>query len=124
MTPDPTLQNLNARISEEIFFAGRAAQGSMEAQSAYLRISALEEQIARLTAPDAVDGALARVGAVSAALRAGDWLRAARLVDEFMEDAPADVAEELRALGREADDAARVVQEPDVRPVRFHLEAA
>src|SRR5690606_32298445 len=73
------IQDLNSRVSEAIFFAGRSAPDSQEAQDAYRRVSALEEQIARLTTPTDVDGAVARVGAVSAALRAGDWLRASRL---------------------------------------------
>lgn len=115
---------LNTRVSEEIFFAERAAPGSPEAQEAYRRVSALEELIARLTPPTDVDGVVARVGAVAAALRAGDWLRATRLVEEFLVGAPEDVATELRMLEREAEEAARSVDEPDVRPVHYVLAAA
>jgi hypothetical protein len=118
------IQDLNKRVSEAIFFAGRAAPGSQEAQDAYRQVSALEEQIARLTAPTDVDGAVARVGAVSAALRAGDWLRASRLVEEFLGGAPDDVATELRELNREAEASARAIDEPDVKPVRYELAAA
>lgn len=118
------IQDLNKRVSEAIFFAGRAAPGSQESQDAYRRVSALEEQIARLTTPIDVDGAVARVGAVSAALRAGDWLRASRLVEEFLVGAPNDVATELRELNREADESARLIDEPDVKPVRYELAAA
>jgi hypothetical protein len=113
-------QNLNKRLSEEIFFAGRATPGSQEAQDAYRRISDLEEQLARLKPTD-VDGAMARVGAVSAALRAGDWLRASRLVEEFIVGAPDDVAMALRELDREADAAARLLEEPYVKPIRYKL---
>lgn len=118
------MQDLNRCVSEAIFFAGRAAPGSQEAQDAYRRVSAIEEQIARLTTPTDVDGAVARVGAVSAALRAGDWLRASRLVEEFLVGVPDDVATELRELDREADASARLIDEPDVKPVRYELAAA
>jgi hypothetical protein len=120
----PEIQDLNTRVSEAIFFAGRAAPGSQEAQEAYRQVSVLEERIACLTAATEVEGAVARVGAVSAALRAGDWLRASRLVDEFLAGAPDDVVAELRALDREAEEAAGAVDEPNVRPVHFELAAA
>jgi hypothetical protein len=120
----PEIQDLNMRVSEAIFFAARAAPGSREAQETYGQVSMLEERIARLTDATDVEGAVARVGAVSAALRAGDWLRASRLLEEFLAGAPDDVATELRTLAREVEEAACAVPEPNVRPVHFALAAA
>ncbi len=119
-----SLDDLNSRVTDAIFRAEHAPSGSLDAEAAWREVSELERKIAVLTSSDSVDGALARVGAVSAALRAGDWLRAAQHADVFGADAPDELRAELEALARDADDAASAVEEPMVRPITFSLRAA
>ena len=119
-----TLDELNMRVTGAIFRAEHEAPGSAEAEDAYRLVSELEERIGSLVPADQLQGALARVGAVTAALRADNWLRAAQLAESYADNAPADLAEQLRELAGEAERASRVVVEPDVRPVSFGLRAA
>jgi hypothetical protein len=70
-----------------------------------------------------LEGAIARVGAVTAALDAGNWLRASYLADSYSIGAPADLAEQLHELRAEADELAREKPEPVVRPISFKLRA-
>ena len=118
-----TLQELNMLVSGAIFRAEHCTPGTTEAEDAYREVSRLEEEIAHMVGHDALEGAVARVGAVDAALRAGDWLRAAALADLFATDAPAELQQQLRALGDEADEAAMGTIEPRVHPVPFVLAA-
>jgi len=113
------LAELNSRVSEAIFLAGQTSSGTAEEREAYRLVSGIEEELARRLPSAVLEGSLARVGAVSAALRAGDWLRASRLAEEFLTDAPADLADELKTLQKQADEVARSMAEPDVRPVDF-----
>ena len=106
LSPKTTLDDLNARVSAAIFRAERVDPDSPEAILAYREVSLLEEQIASRIPADEVQGAVARVGAVTAALDADDWPRAARLAESFIRGAPDDLAEELHALVREAEVAA------------------
>jgi hypothetical protein len=118
------LAELNRRVTSAIFRAERLAQDSWEAQEAYREVSLLEEEIAGRTGPAELEGAIAREGAVRAAIRAGQHLRALSLATRYLEDdaTPADLRAELKALGAEADKAL-----PDgaaeVRPVRVHIAA-
>jgi hypothetical protein len=123
MAPDD-LDDLNMRVTGAIFRAEHAALGSLIAEAAYREVSTLEEEIARQVGADEIEGALARVGAVTAALRAGDWLRAAQLAEAFSSDAPADLRDQLAGLAAEADAQSRAVAEPDVLPIVFDLRAA
>ncbi len=117
------LNDLNERVTEAIFRAERAATDSVEADFLYREVSELEEQLAEITGPDTAEGVVARVGAVTAALDARDWVRASRLAEAFLAGAPADLAEELKRLLDEADEVGRAVAEPDVRPIVAVLEA-
>lgn len=118
------LVELNRRVTSAIFRAERLAKGSWEAQEAYREVSVLEEQIAGWTRPTEVEGVLARAGAVRAAIRAGQCLRALSLATRFLEEeaTPADLRAELEALQVEADKAL-----PDgaaeVKAVRFRIAA-
>jgi hypothetical protein len=123
MRSGATLRDLNMRVSGAIFRAEHAAPNSLEADRAYREVSRLEEQIASLVPPDRVQGAVARVGAVTAALSTKDWLRAAQLAETFMGDAPDDLAEQLRELANEAETLSESVAEPAVRPVSANLAA-
>jgi hypothetical protein len=118
-----TSDDLNARVTDAILRAERAAPDSDEAAFLYRQVSELEEQISEITTPETVEGGVARVGAVTAALDADDWVRASRLAEAYLVGAPADLEEELRDLLAEVDLVARKVAEPDVRPVEANLEA-
>jgi hypothetical protein len=115
---------LNMRVSEAIFRAEHEAPDSPEAESAYRQVSELEEQLGELLPAEQLQGALARVGAVIAALRANDPLRAAYLAAMYGQGAPADLTEQLRELAEEADQLSRRFPEPDVRPVPIARVAA
>jgi hypothetical protein len=117
------LDNLNERVSEAIFRAEHAAD-PLEAEAAFREVSGFEEEIARITPAAALQGSLARIGAVTAALRAGDWLRAAQLAECFASGAPDDLTQQLQALAHDAETASRGTAEPDVRPISFDLRAA
>lgn len=95
---DDELETLNLEVTRAIFRAERADPGSRSSLDAYRRVSKIEEQIARRTMPDSVEGSFARRGAVSAALRAEDVLRALRLIEEFLVGAPECLAQTLRQL--------------------------
>ncbi|MGH9279930.1 MAG: hypothetical protein ACRD12_17755 [Acidimicrobiales bacterium] len=73
--------------------------GAPGAPDAYLDLSLIEERIALKLPASTPEGALARRGAVRAAVKAGDPLRAARLVESFSEEP--DVTAELGAAVRD-----------------------
>jgi len=99
------LAELNRRVTSAIFRAERLAEGSWEAPAAYREVSILEENIATRTGPGEVEGAVAREGAVRAALRTGESLRALSLATRYLEEdaAPADLRAKLEALRAEAE---------------------
>jgi hypothetical protein len=97
------LDELNRRVTSAIIQAESLPAGSREAWEAFHHVSALEESIAALLPPDDLEGEIARLGAVTAALSAGDPLRALRLAEQFLAEALApEVAEKLRGLVKEA----------------------
>jgi hypothetical protein len=118
---------LNRRVTNAIVRAEGLPSGSREAWEAFREVSALEESIATLTAPDDLEGEIARLGAVTAALSAGEPLRALQLAERFLAESLApEVAEKLRQLGKEADaELVRAISdEPTVKLVKFTLRAA
>lgn len=64
--------------------------GAPGAKSAYLDLSLLEERVAEVLPAADPEGALARRGAVRAALAAGDLARARRLTERFLAERDAD----------------------------------
>lgn len=64
--------------------------GAPGAAAAHLDVSLIEERIAGMLLASSVEGALARRGAVRAALSAGDRRRAENLIDRFGADPDAD----------------------------------
>ena len=122
-----SLDDLNRAVTEAIFHAERLAPGSWEAQSAFREVSELEEAIAAIVGAKDVEGEIARLGAVSAALSAGEPLRAAQLAERYSrEGLSIDSAQSLGALQNQADAAIQSAAAhcPDVRPVTFRLPTA
>lgn len=122
-----SLDDLNHRVTNAIVRAERLPAGFRDAWEAFHEVIALEESIATLLPPDDIEGEIARLGAVTAALSAGEPLRALQLAARFLaENLAPEVAEKLRRLVKEADvELARAAaDEPTVMPVTFTLRAA
>jgi hypothetical protein len=121
------LDDLNARVTEAILIAERLPAGSDQAQEAFRKVGRLEESIADLTSAHELEGEIARLGAVTAALSAGEPLRALWLVDRYLsEGVSPEAAAKLEALRAEADEALAEVASkvPLVRPIKYTLQAA
>lgn len=78
--------------------------GAPGTPSAFLDVSLLEEKIAETLPASDPEGALARRGAVRAALSAGDYRRVRQLVDRFRDepDLDAEVRDDLLRLSQKA----------------------
>ena len=113
------LDELNRRVTNAIIRAEGLPAGSQEAWAAFHDVSALEESIAMLAPPDDLEGEIARLGAVTAALNAGEPLRALQLAERFLAESLApEIAEKLRQFVKEADASsrARPRTSPPLRP--------
>ena len=66
------LDDLNVRVTGAILRAERVPAGSTEAEEAFREVGRLEESIASITPPEELEGEIARLGAVTAALSAAD----------------------------------------------------
>ena len=121
------LDELNHLVTNAIVRAESLPAGSRDAWEAFREVSGLEESIATLVPPDDLEGEIARLGAVTAALSAGEPLRALQLAARFLaESLASEIAEKLRELVNEADAelVRAVIDEPTVKPVTFTLRAA
>ena len=102
-----SLEDLYPRVTEAIERAEAhlAAGRSADARAAYLEVSTIEEEIANELAAHTSQGAIARCGAVRAAVDAEQHLRALELTVRYLADPslPADDRAELKALAAEAD---------------------
>ncbi|MBI2267100.1 MAG: hypothetical protein HYU64_18390 [Armatimonadetes bacterium] len=79
-----SLEPLYSKVSEAIRKAeSMEDDGDPGAEEAYGEVSQLEEEIARLLPASNAEGALARRGALRAALAAGDFTRAVKLKDRY-----------------------------------------
>jgi len=78
VTPD-----LNLQVTEAILAAETLPPGSPEAKVAFCRVSEIEEAIARQKAATSLEGFVARLGAVTAALSAGEPKRALELATRY-----------------------------------------
>jgi len=81
------LDELNASVTNAILRAEELPPGSWEAQRAFCKVTDLEEEIATIVGAQTVEGAAARLGAVTAALSAGEPLRAIQLAERYLMDA-------------------------------------
>lgn len=122
-----TLDELNARVTAAILRAERLPEGSDQAQAAFREVGRIEESIAALMPADDLEGEIARLGAVTAALSAGEPLRALWLVDRYLaEGVSPEAATKLDALRAEADVklAEMAAKVPLVRPIKYALQDA
>jgi hypothetical protein len=119
------INELSRLLTETILRAEQLERqdAARDAALAYMAVSALEEELASLTSPGDVEGAIARRGTVTAALSAGDYVRARDLALRFANEAGAPLAlvAQLEALRQEAerDLAALQGEGPQVVPVLF-----
>jgi len=121
------LAELNDRVTEAILRAESFVPGSFESQQAFRDVSNLEEDIASATTASDVEGAIARLGAVSAAIKAGEYLRALQLGGRYANHlvgfrAHARLLQLIEEAERETERGA--ADEPLVAPVTFHLRSA
>mgnify|MGYP001604191567 FL=1 len=70
------LDDLNKHVTAAIF----------RVEAAQRRLSRIEEEIAKITLPDSVEGRIARRGAVRAAVAGRDFERARELVSRFVRE--------------------------------------
>lgn len=121
-----TLAELNQRVTDAITLAESLPKDSPGCWAAFREVSALEERIALLTDADDVEGEIARLGAVSAALSANEPLRAVQLGEAYQQERLAqDIKARLAALVHEANVMLHgLAKDLTVRPVRYRVEAA
>ena len=97
------VNTLNALVSSAIWRAEQLEDLELDAASpAWLEVSKLEEELAKIKPAEDAEGRIARRGAVRAALKANDLARAEDLARHFAEDGAS------RALCRELRDLLKV----------------
>jgi hypothetical protein len=100
------LQDLHQRVTAAILRAEGLPPGSEEASIAFRAVADLEERIAEVAPGDTLPGEAARLGAVTAAMSAGDMARAVQLADRYIaEGLKIDVRARLIGLRYEAREA-------------------
>lgn len=94
------INTLNALVSSAIWRAEQLEDLELDAAvSAWLEVSKLEEELAKVKPAEDAEGRIARRGAVRAALKANDFARAEDLARRFAEDgASRALCKELRDL--------------------------
>ena len=127
------LDALYQRVTEAILEAeALESKGpSVEAAQAYLTVSFIEEEIAATLPASEEEGAIARRGAVRAALTAGLPTRAKELAERYMAEsgAPRELVDQLREIALRVDGVLEspspgsVLVVPEAR-YRLHDEAA
>jgi len=65
------LDELNGAVTTALLEAEEIERRGEDAQRAYLKVAMVEAEIAAATTPDTLEGQLARLGAIRAALKAG-----------------------------------------------------
>lgn len=121
------LDDLNARVTDAILRAERLPAGTTEAEDAFREVGRLEESIASITSPDEVEGEIARLGAVTAALSAADPLHALLLMERYLtEGVSREAASKLDVLRSRAESMLfeTALKAPLVEPVRYTLQQA
>jgi hypothetical protein len=119
------LAELSYAVTDAIIRAEALKPGSWEAEAAFREVSDLEQAIAATAGANDVEGEIARVGAVSAALSAREALRAVQLADLYLHDDLSDGARaKLDELRAQAEAEISAAEEPTVFPVSFQLKPA
>jgi hypothetical protein len=125
------LDDLYTLVTDAIFRAERLERSGQarETALAYLEVSRLEEEIAAAVPASDVEGAIARRGVVTAALSAGDYVRAREIAERFAGEAnaPRELVAELRRLRDQAQQKINEIVRPGglaVVPVPFRLAPA
>ncbi len=96
------LSELHRRVTNAIVRAQMLEVMTPAHAEAWREVSVIEESIARLTLPSETEGKIARRGAVSAALWAGDRDRASRLAWKYLgEQLAPELADQIRELMEE-----------------------
>jgi len=94
-----TLDELNKNVTSAILFAEGLPENAPERPAAFREVSQLEEEIASVTRANGLEGGIARLGAVSAALTALDLLRAIQLGEGYLLNGlEPDIEDRLQAL--------------------------
>lgn len=122
-----SLDDWNRRVTDAIVRAESLPVGSCDAWEAFHEVSKLEESIARIAPSDHLEGEIARLGAVTAALSADEPLRALQLATQFLTENPApEIAQKFHQLMQQAEEMLdrAAADEPIVKPVTFTLRAA
>ena len=86
---------LNTLVSEAIWRAEQLEDLRIPSSREWTEVSSLEEELANALPVSDLEGRIARRGAVSAALKAGDYTRAQALADSYLCDR--DAPESLKA---------------------------
>ena len=121
------LDDLNRDVTGAILRAEGLPPGSWAAQHAFREVAELEQEIANMVGARTAEGEIARLGALTASLSAGEPLRALQLAERYLADGLSDGSRaKLADLRREAEaEIGRgVVDAPSVEPVRCSLRAA
>jgi len=98
---------LNTLVTEAIWRAEELEALGIPPAPAWREVSAIEEELAKVIPVSDGQGRIARRGAVSAALKAGDYDRAQALVDAYIaeQEAPDSLKTGLHEILEEADQA-------------------
>jgi len=120
------LNELNRSVTSAILLAESLPAGTWDAQRAFRKVADLEEEIATIVGARTAAGEIARLGAVTAAMSAGEPLRALQLGERYLADGLSDGSRaKLDELLAEAEAEIRrdAMSAPNVDPVRFTLAA-
>lgn len=121
------LAELNRSVTIAILRAEALPAGSWEAERAFRDVADFEEEIAAIVGGHTVEGEVARLGAVTASLSAGDLVRAVQLAERYLADSLSSGSRtkltELRDEA-EAEIVRTAAEAPDVAPIPFTLHAA
>jgi hypothetical protein len=95
-----TVEILHTLVSSAIWRAEQLDAIGLETEAAWIEVSKLEEELARLLPASAAEGRIARRGAVRAALKAQDFVRAQDLAERFAAEdgAPRALRADLREM--------------------------
>jgi hypothetical protein len=120
------LDQLNRSVTGAILRAEALPTGSWEAESAFREVADLEEEIAAIDGARTAAGEIARLGAVTAALSAGEPLRALQLGERYRSDGLSDGSRAKLAelLDEAVAEIERGAINANVDPVQFTLRAA